>query len=95
MAERALLQEQRKQQEGFKLLLLSEDVRGQRSSKLTRNDRDENYTNTRACQISEAVHEDFTKLLKTAYLHIRHKGFISSTYIDDCYLQGNTFEDYN
>ena len=54
------MQEQKKQQEGFKLLLLSEDVRGQRSSKLTRNDRDEKYTNTRACQMAEAVHQDYS-----------------------------------
>ena len=35
----------------------------------------------------------FTKLLKPAYSHLRQKGFISSAYIDDCYLQGDTFED--
>ena len=35
----------------------------------------------------------FTKLLKPAYEHIRQKGMISSAYIDDSYLQGDTFED--
>ena len=91
------MREQRKQQEGFKLLLLSEDVRGPRSSKLTRNDRDENYTNTRACQMSEVVHQDYSLscLKLPTYILDTFKGFISSTYIDDCYLQGNTFENYN
>ncbi|PFX18965.1 Gag-Pol polyprotein [Stylophora pistillata] len=35
----------------------------------------------------------FTKLLKPAYEHLRQKGMISSAYIDDSYLQGDTFED--
>lgn len=91
------MQEQRKQQEGFKLLLLSEDVRGQRSSKLTRNDRDENYTNTRACQMSEAVHQDYSlSCLKLPTYILDTRGlYPQSTYIGDCYLEGNTFENYN
>jgi hypothetical protein len=35
----------------------------------------------------------FTKLLKPVYSHLRQKGYISCAYIDDCYLQGDTFEE--
>ena len=35
----------------------------------------------------------FTKLMKPAYYYLRSKGFLSVAYIDDCYLQGMTYED--
>jgi hypothetical protein len=35
----------------------------------------------------------FTKLLKPAYTILRRKGHVSSGYIDDAYLQGNTNHD--
>ena len=35
----------------------------------------------------------FTKLLKPAYTVLRKKGHVSSGYIDDAYLQGNTYDD--
>lgn len=33
----------------------------------------------------------FTKLLKPVYSTLRSKGFLSASFIDDCYLQGSTF----
>lgn len=35
----------------------------------------------------------FTKLQKPVYTHLRPQGFPSASVIDDCYLQGNSFED--
>ena len=35
----------------------------------------------------------FTKLLKPAYSHLRSQGLVSVAYIDDCYLQGLSYED--
>lgn len=35
----------------------------------------------------------FTKLLKPVYAHLRSQGFLSAAFIDDCYLQGQTFEE--
>ena len=35
----------------------------------------------------------FTKLLKPVYTVLRKKGHVSSGYIDDAYLQGNTYAD--
>lgn len=35
----------------------------------------------------------FTKLLKPVFKLLREKGFLSSSYIDDVYLQGDTFEE--
>ena len=35
----------------------------------------------------------FTKLLKVPFSELRKSGFINSSYIDDSYLQGDTFED--
>lgn len=34
----------------------------------------------------------FTKLLKPVYANLRSQGFISSYFLDDCYLQGDTYE---
>ena len=34
----------------------------------------------------------FTKLLKPAYSSLRSNGYLSVSYIDDCYLQGNTWQ---
>ena len=33
----------------------------------------------------------FTKLLKPVYASLRSRGFLSAAFIDDCYLQGQTF----
>ena len=33
----------------------------------------------------------FTKLLKPVYAHLRSKGYLSTAFIDDCYLQGQTY----
>ena len=33
----------------------------------------------------------FTKLLKPVFNIMRQKGYLSSSYIDDCYLQGATY----
>ena len=35
----------------------------------------------------------FTKLLKPVYAHLRSKGYLSTAFIDDCYLQGQTYEE--
>jgi hypothetical protein len=35
----------------------------------------------------------FTKLLKPVFKHLREKGLLSSSYIDDVYLQGDTFQE--
>ena len=35
----------------------------------------------------------FTRILKPVIGHLRQKGFLSSIYIDDLYLQGDTFEE--
>lgn len=35
----------------------------------------------------------FTKLLKPVYAHLRSKGYLSAAFIDDCYLQGQTYEE--
>lgn len=35
----------------------------------------------------------FTKLLKPMFSSLRSKGYLSVSYIDDCYLQGNTFQE--
>ena len=35
----------------------------------------------------------FTKLLKPIYSNLRSRGFLSAAYLDDSYLQGQTFED--
>ena len=35
----------------------------------------------------------FTELLKPVFKVLREKGFLSSTYIDDLYLQGDTFHE--
>ena len=35
----------------------------------------------------------FTKLLKPVYGNLRSKGFLSAAFIDDCYLQGATFQE--
>lgn len=34
----------------------------------------------------------FTKLLKPVYASLRSKGYVSVAYIDDSYLQGETYE---
>lgn len=34
----------------------------------------------------------FTKLLKPVYACLRKRGFLSASFIDDCYLQGQTYE---
>ena len=36
----------------------------------------------------------FTKLLKPVFKVLREKGFFSSAYIDDLYLQGDTFHEF-
>ena len=33
----------------------------------------------------------FTKLLKPVYAHLRSQGFLSASFIDDCYLKGQTY----
>ena len=33
-----------------------------------------------------------TKLLKPVYAHLRSQGFLSASFIDDCYLKGQTYE---
>ena len=35
----------------------------------------------------------FTKILKPLFKILRQKGFLLSSYIDDCYLQDDTFEE--
>lgn len=35
----------------------------------------------------------FTKLMKPVYAHLRKQGFLSASFIDDCYLQGATIEE--
>ena len=35
----------------------------------------------------------FTKLLKPVYAHLRAQGFLSAAFIDDCYLQDQTYEE--
>lgn len=35
----------------------------------------------------------FTKLLKPVFTVLREKGFLSSSYIDDCYLQGDSYKE--
>ena len=35
----------------------------------------------------------FTKLLKPVYAHLRSQGFLSASFIDDCYLQADTAEE--
>ena len=35
----------------------------------------------------------FTKLMKIPFSHLRKEGFINSAYIDDSYLQGDTYEE--
>ena len=35
----------------------------------------------------------FTKLLKPVYTHLKAQGFLSAAFIDDCYLQDQTYEE--
>jgi hypothetical protein len=35
----------------------------------------------------------FTKLMKPVYATLRAQGFLSASFIDDCYLQGDTYDD--
>ena len=37
----------------------------------------------------------FTKLLKAVFNILRQKGYLSSSYIDDCYLQGATYRRFH